>query len=348
MKRTSKKTLTDSERKQFYSDLRMYKEIKKEEFLQEVKDGVRESVALSLLDSSLISATQNIYQTKIISCGDYIQVYYFNKTKVQRKKELSLKEQEKKRKKIIDTDYLFKRENYPQKNDLKTIEFKNIMRSKFQLQRIVKANENEFKTFITLTFQENITNIELANKKFHSWRTKIKSIYPNFKYVCVPEFQKRGAVHYHLLTNLEINKTYTYLRRNKEVKTILIYPQKEFSLEQLNNMTLEKRKKCYDILYWKHGYTSIFPIKSTEVVGYMTKYMTKDIDNRLFSHHRYLNSKNLILPKELYLNNKNNGTDFLNLFYIENYFKKVYENSYLDYEGDEINFVEFKKESVIK
>lgn len=346
MKRTSKKTLTDSERKQFYSDLRMYKEIKKEEFLQEVKGGVRESVALSLLDSSLISATQNIYQTKIISCGDYIQVYYFNKTKVQRKKDLSLKENEKKRKKTIDIDYLFKKENYPQKNELKTIEYKNIMRSKFQLQRIVKSNENEFKTFITLTFEENIKDVNIANKKFHSWRTKIKSIYPNFKYVCVPEFQKRGAVHYHLLTNLEINKTYTYTRRNKKIDITLIHTQENFTDNQLSSMTLEKRKKCYDVLYWSHGYTSVFPIKSTDVVGYMTKYMTKDIDNRLFSHHRYLNSKNLILPKELFLNNENNGTDFLNLFYIENYFKKTYENSYLDYDGDVINFVEFKKSEV--
>lgn len=342
MKRTSKKTLTDSERKQFYSDLKMYKEIKKENFLQDFKDGVRESVALSLLDSSLISATQNIYQTKIISCGDYIQVYYFNKTKIQRKKDLTLNEKNKNKK--IDIDYLFKKENYPQKNELKTIEYKNIMRSKFQLQRIVKANENEFKTFITLTFQDNITDINLANKKFHSWRTKIKSIYSNFKYVCVPEFQKRGAVHYHLLTNLEINKTYIYNRRNKDIETTLIFPQKNFSVEQLSNMDLHKRKKCYDILYWKHGFTSVFPIKSSDVVGYMTKYMTKDIDDRLYSHHRYFNSKNLIKPKELFLNNENNGNDFFSLFYIENFYKKTFENSYLSYDGDIINFVEFKKD----
>lgn len=342
MKHTSKKTLTNSERKQMYSDIRLYKEIKKQNFIQEVNDGVRECVALSLLDSSLISATQNKYQSKIICCGDYIQVYYFNKTKTKKDKNLSLKDKNKK--KIIDPDFLFKQENYSTKNELKTIEFKNIMRSKFQLQRLVKSNEHDFVTFITLTFHENITNISNANNKFKSWRTKIKDIYPNFKYVCVPEFQKRGAVHYHLLTNLEIDKIYKYVRRGKEKETKLIKPQEEFSLEQISNMSIEKRKKCYDVSYWQHGYTSVYPIKSTEVVGYMTKYMTKDIDNRLFGHHRYLNSKNLKMPRELYLNNEYNGTDFLNLFYVENTYKKVFENSYLDYEGDQINFIEYKKE----
>ena len=214
MKHTSKKTLTNSERQQMYSDIRLYKEIQKQNFIQDVNDGVRECVALSLLDSSLISATKNKYQTKIISCGDYIQVYYFNKTKTKKDKNLSLIDKQKK--KIIDNDFLFKEENFYKKDEPKTIEYKNIMRSKFNLQRIVKSNENDFITFITLTFKDNITNIEFANKKFHSWRTKIKSIFPNFKYVCVPEFQKRGAVHYHLLTNIEINKIYKYIRLNKE------------------------------------------------------------------------------------------------------------------------------------
>jgi len=89
------------------------------------------------------------------------------------------------------------------------------MRSKFQLQRLVKANESEFKTFITLTFVENITCVEQANIMFDNWRRSIKRVKSDFKYVCVPEFQKRGAVHYHLLTNLDIKNDYNIITLQK-------------------------------------------------------------------------------------------------------------------------------------
>ena len=139
---------------------------------------------------------------------------------LQKKKELKLNDD--KKNKIIDVDFLFKEENHSRRHELNTIEYKNIMRSKFQLQRLVKSNEDIFKTFITLTFEENLKDIDVANQKFKSWRTKIKSIFKDFKYICVPEFQKRGAVHYHLLTNLEIDKIYTYVRLKKECETKLV------------------------------------------------------------------------------------------------------------------------------
>lgn len=148
-------------------------------------------------------------------------------------------------------------ENYQNNPSRGVIEQKNIDRSKFQLQRLIKANEKEFKTFITLTFSDNVKDIKKANEKFNSWRTKIKSIYNDFRYVCVPEFQKRGAVHYHLLTNLEINKEYFYIRRNKQTKVKLILPQ-------LN-------KKCqYDVKYWSNGFTSVFSMKNINVVGFLS------------------------------------------------------------------------------
>lgn len=341
MKRTSFKTYTKRENEQFLSDIKAYYQMRREEIIDSINDGERESVALSLLDSSLITATKRQYQTKIICCGDYVQVYYFNKTKTQKKKELKLNDD--KKNKIIDVDFLFKEENHNRRHELNTIEYKNIMRSKFQLQRLVKSNEDIFKTFITLTFEENLKDIDVANQKFKSWRTKIKSIFKDFKYICVPEFQKRGAVHYHLLTNLEIDKTYTYVRLKKECETKLITTQTNFTTNQLNKMTLEQRKKCYDVSYWPHGYTSVFSINSNDVVAYMTKYMTKDIDNRLFGHRRYFNSYNLKQPQELFLDNLNSDIDFLNLIHVINNYDETFKNEYLSFDGDTINFVEYKK-----
>ena len=140
-------------------------------------------------------------------------------------------------------------------------------------------NESEFKSFITLTFAENVTDINEANKKFHDWRTSItrslKKDNKDFKYLGVPEFQKRGAVHYHLLTNLEVNGDYLTLQHGKE------------------NM--------YDVKYWKYGFSSAFDImRNTDdnfnIALYICKYLYKDIDNRLFGRNKCLKSNNLKKP----------------------------------------------------
>ena len=271
-----------------------------------------DSLVNRLLDSSLIKATKLDYNVKIIECGDYIQLYKYKDLKVLKNKDNKVRD------KKIDNDYLFKNKNeLKNKNDLKKIEYKNIMRSKFQLQRIIKSNENIFKSFITLTFAENIKDINVANNKFRSWRTYIKRIKPSFKYVCVPEFQKRGAVHYHLLTNLDIS-----------IDSDVIIPQKN-------------KKNQYDVKGWGNGFTSVFPMKNINVVGYLSKYMTKDIDNRLFGRNRYFTSRDLIMPKEIKIN-CDNGMDLLYLLrHIQQHDLK-YKNDYLDVFNNVIEFSEYK------
>lgn len=138
------------------------------------------------------------------------------------------------------------------------------------------AHENYsiWHTFITLTFKKNLTDINLANKKFNSWVLSVRRIYSNFAYLCVPEFQKRGAVHYHLITNLSTGD---------EICTLQ-----------------DKKKSMYDVKYWKHGFSSVFDLSLTDdkfnVALYVTKYLYKDIDNRLYGHIKCLHSNNLKKP----------------------------------------------------
>ena len=51
---------------------------------------------------------------------------------------------------------------------------------------------------LTLTYRENITNTKKAWHDFTKFIRLVRKHYPNFVYVAVPEFQKRGAVHFHL------------------------------------------------------------------------------------------------------------------------------------------------------
>ena len=58
--------------------------------------------------------------------------------------------------------------------------------------------------FLTLTFADNITDLETANEEFTKFNKrlsyKLYGVHKNvLKYICVPEFQKRGAVHYHAI-----------------------------------------------------------------------------------------------------------------------------------------------------
>lgn len=266
-----------------------------------------------LLDSSLISPTNNqSYDYKVISCGSYVQLYKFENRKIKKDNNKELLKDIKN----INTDKLFKKNNIENKEH--NIDLKNIMRSKLECQRLAKSNAEVWKTFITLTFAENITNIKIANMKFRYFVDKIRRIYKDFKYICIPEFQKRGAVHYHLLSNIDINNT------------SLVYSQ-------------ENNNYFKHIKYWNEGFTKVDELNNDikKIVGYISKYMTKDIDNRLFNHHRYLYSKNLIKPSSSYLNSQNiRHASFLNKI-LQNK-NLIYSNTYYDsFYNDIIAFEEY-------
>lgn len=331
-----------------------------------------------LLDSSLITPSKTeIYDTKIVKCGNYIQVYKYQRKKEKNKKGIEKEKESRVLYNIlnVDTDDLKKidkkeKEENKKEIKLKKIEEKNIFRSKFQLQRIVKSNEDIFKTFITLTFAnfqkikidnkelfywlcpnlkiqvkqiiikdnkyqlivnknefnkkiENFTSIKKANEKFDNWRSNLKKRLKNdFKYVCVPEFQKNGTVHYHLLTNID----YT-----------------DFNLLSKDELKIFKPFKGWHIFRtvnsWKYGYSDVQNIKDMNVVGYISKYMTKDIDNRLFGHRRYLYSQGLKKPSVIYLDSETNDRllKILDFNYYENF-----KNVYADKNGLAIDFIEYK------
>lgn len=265
----------------------------------------------ALLDSSLIVTTnKESYNTKIIQCGDYVQVYRFNNNKLKINQNLEKNENIKN----LDTDNLIKnKETQPP-----SIEIKNINRSKFECQRLARSNEKEWKSFITITFKENITDIEFANKKFRNFIDVIKRKKKDFKYIGIPEFQKRGAIHYHVLTNIDVNDN------------DLMYIQKD-------------NLKYKHIKYWNHGFSSVEEVKGDikKVVGYLSKYMTKDIDNRLFSKHRYFYSRNLIKPKVSYYDT-NNKRDNQYLIKILGEKKLIYNNVYQNqFNNENIIFEEY-------
>ena len=292
----------------------------------------------TLLDSSLKSKYESLlkplnnrvfYNCKIIHCGGYIQLYFFDEFRSKIDKENFNETKEEKNYKVnkiiksideIDTDNLYKKEN---KNSLKSILLSNAYRSNFNCQRICKANADIWESFITLTFKENLTDISIANKKFNSFVSNVRKKKKDFKYIAVPEFQKRGAVHYHLLSNL-----------TKDDSDIII--------KQKNS---KENDNFYDIKYWNKGFSAVDFIKNDykKIFSYISKYMTKDIDNRLFGKKRYFFSLNLNQPKTDYLNldNEKDFNYFLDLTKKNNV---EFQSEYIDnYTKNIIKFIELKK-----
>lgn len=178
-------------------------------------------------------------------------------------------------KKVINSD-----------NSLKIIRPDNLKRTRDTITDFAKEHARDWKSFVTLTFSENICDIKEANKAFQTYIEQCQRYCrkngQEFLYLGVPEFQKRGAVHYHFLCNIEPN-SFLFPRQVPYKKTF----SKKF----------KRFFTCYDCKYWNHGHSGVLDFKECDEnfdpLKYMLKYLFKDIDQRLWGHKKILRSLKL-------------------------------------------------------
>ncbi len=288
-----------------------------------IKQRINESnIISSLLDSNLIIQSKlKKCDVKVLECGRYKYLYFFENSRA-----VSEKGREKVRDKLLINV------GTPKKKEisLKEIEERNLKRTRICLTNLVKTNVEDFKTFITLTFDSDKNDIDVndimqCNKKFNIWKTYIGQLKKDFKYVCVPEFQKRGAVHYHLLTNIDYSD-FTLL--SSEERKIWNPGKKSWKIGR-------------DVKGWKYGINMAICLKDINVVGYITKYLQKDVDSRLFGQRKYFHSRNLKQPVEYYLDTENmTYKEFERLLHLKDC-KITFEKKYKDYYDNEVHFIEY-------
>ncbi len=197
----------------------------------------------------------NITFRTLAICGRYLEQIYYHDRGIR----------------YGEKNLLFKKNISPKKgiNKQEEIRIDSLYRTKKTFKRLIWSNEGFLKTFITLTFRDDkIKDLDIANKHFQNFMKKMNYRYKDFLYIGVPEYQKRGVVHYHILTNIE------YLP-NEELAAI-----------------------------WSFGFVNI---KSTngikDLAKYMTKYLTKNYankDQRFFNKKKIFYSKNVKRPQILY------------------------------------------------
>jgi hypothetical protein len=271
------------------------------------------------------------YNIKVIDMQEYKQIYLFPNDKLYKEKI------DKDKSKLLNDLDLFSNDKTTRKQfeDQNRPLFKNVIRSKIKLQRLVKCNSNDFKTFITLTFKDNITDLSIAYNRFRDFIKRTGKLQKNFKWVCVPEFQKSGRVHYHMITNIDLDNTDLIYKQEEEDKTYY----------HLKTWSQIIRNKKIDSL----GFDSVELIKDKDgndtkkICGYISKYMSKSyIEDCFFNHNRYYSSNNLIRPREILIDSKDHN-DILKFQDIIKNSDIIYDNIYKDCFDNDIKFFEIKK-----
>jgi len=146
---------------------------------------------------------------------------------------------------------------------------------------------------------------------FNQFIKRMTYKYPRFEYLAIPEFQKRGAVHYHILCKMP------FVHFN-EIRTI-----------------------------WGHGNIDIKKIQSVTNIGaYVCKYLSKDMfDARTFGKKKFFRSQTLKNPVEIFgWWAKKFFEKFLS--FLAPVFEKTFESEWLgevDYKAFALDFIPFKK-----
>ena len=192
---------------------------------------------------------------------------------------------------------------------------KVLQRARARVRRLACANP-QLNKFFTLTFADNITDLKYANNQFCNFIKRLNRYLAKMKkdkmqYIAVVEFQKRGAIHYHLLCNLPFISA----------------------------------KKLQEI--WQNGFVKINKIDDVDNVGaYVTKYMSKDNeDERLVGNRCYFTSQGLQEPTTIEENGVENTIAHLLLAGDIELQKEPYKKTF---ENEQLGNIEYTQLTLVK
>lgn len=224
------------------------------------------------------------YQTKIKRCGNVLKLYiYSSPIKYNKEDTSSLFED------MFICDQTLNLTNLKVENDATFSDFiskinvsseeqeqellrlsKNLTRCKTNLIDLIDCNVGQNTKFMTLTYKKNQTDWEQSSKDFKLFLLRLKREGIILSYVAVREFQKRGAIHFHLVI---------------------------FNNEKLDINIL---KKC-----WSFGFIKINRIDNYfNVTRYVSKYISKSLITSFVNYpfkRLYNCSRDLKRPKVSYL-----------------------------------------------
>lgn len=188
--------------------------------------------------------------------------------------------------------------NKRKKNSLRDYTPYNLFKARKKLINYCYANPNLNK-FLTLTYSSFINKLSQSNNLFNNFNVKIRNLFPNYKYIAVPEYQKSGRLHYHLLNNLP------YIPKEKIAKL------------------------------WGNGYIDVRRLDNKKNIPiYVGKYISKEIIVREKGKKKFFTSQNIVKPKTLY---NEDAQEFMQSENLKTKYSKIYKSyfgdiKYINYE----------------
>ena len=214
------------------------------------------------------------YNLKIFKSGDMVELWYYNNYLIRESKTKSNNSINKN----IDLENIELNKEHCRRYYLSTV--------KSTIIRLVNCNKDIFKSFITLTYKEDVSeddNARYLNLLF----TKLRKVYPNLSYIWVLERTKKGRIHVHLLTSISFKSC---ISSSKKRKT-----DAHKSVEV-----------AFETTYWTYkgavlGWVDIRSINTdiTKYSLYIAKYLTKDNNVVAKDKHIYGYSRNLKRPRKI-------------------------------------------------
>lgn len=205
---------------------------------------------------------------KTVEYGDYLEIFKYNedaKGFSRKSRELQASRRNESFRNVGETE-LQQTESYKGKRA------DNAKRVSSAFRKLVIANLSESSSpiFVTLTYAENILQFGRAHQDLSSFFGALRYHFgKGIRYIAVPEFQRRGAIHFHAL--------------------VWGLPPGMVKAERSSRMVAR---------LWKQGFVDLIDTDGHEkLAGYMAKYMRKAfMDKRLFGKKAYVVSRNIIRP----------------------------------------------------
>lgn len=149
---------------------------------------------------------------------------------------------------------------------------------------------NDFELFITLTFDQKLTdsfNYDYCKKLVTTWLNNQRRTSPDLKYILVAEKHISGAIHFHALLHAYLGKLDIAINNKK---TSMYFGQK----------LVRNGKQIYNLNGWKYGYSTASYIDNKQATArYIQKYLSKDFIEA-FNKKRYWVSRGLKKPEKSY------------------------------------------------